>query len=256
MSAASSSASVLYLGDTSQQTAAAYLSAVLSFHQIDFDYVDSGTAFSDAFFERGYRVFILSDYAASQFTASQLERLCALIQDGAASLLMIGGWETYVGLGGDYHTSPLAALLPVTMHDSDDRVNSFAPCMIRADADHVIVKDLPFNTQSAAINGHNKFTVKDGAEQVLSLKRFSASWQDDDCVFVEESADPLLVLEERGAARIACYAGDVAPHWAGGFVDWGDQRHALQADGAGDVEIGNWYIQFFGNIVKWLLKEI
>ena len=247
---------VLYLGDTSLQTAAAYLAGVMDYHNIAFDYCDSATAFSDDFLQKNYDLFILSDYAAKQFSTAHLDTLIEMCKKGETAIWMIGGWETHVGLGGDWHTTPLAAHLPLQMQDSDDRVNSYSPCMIRAESEHVIVKDLPFNSQTAAINGYNTLSLKEGAELLLSLKRYSASWNADDCVFKEVNSAPLLAVSALGAGRIASYAGDVAPHWAGGFVDWGDQRHALQAEGAGDVEIGNWYIQFFGNVVKWLIQDI
>lgn len=245
----------LYLGDTSLQTAAAYLAAVMKFHEIAFDYVDSDTAFDDALLERDYSVVIISDYAASQFTQSQQQALMDRVRTKGLGLLMIGGWETHVGLGGDYHQSLLAEILPIQMQDADDRVNSYAPCMVRLEAEHVIVNGLPFQSHAPAINGYNKFIAKDHATTLLSVKRYATAFNDD-FVFNEVGTDPLLVVAEVGAGRVANYAGDVAPHWAGGFVDWGDQRHALQAEGAGDVEIGNWYIQFFGNIITWLAKEL
>ena len=40
----------------------------------------------------------------------------------------------------------------------------------------------------------------------------------------------------------------------GGFVDWGDSRHVLCAEGAEEIEVGNWYVEFFGNLVKWVAR--
>jgi hypothetical protein len=51
---------------------------------------------------------------------------------------------------------------------------------------------------------------------------------------------PLLVTGQHGAGRVAAITTDVAPHWVGGFVDWGDARVAAQADGAPAIEVGNW----------------
>ena len=247
---------VLYLGDTSLQTAGAYLAGVMDYHGIDFAYGDSSTPFSDDWLDRDHGLLIISDYPARNFQPAQLDSVVERVQSGDLALWMIGGWETYVGQGGDYHKTVLAGLLPLRMQDKDDRVNSFSPCMIRAESDHPIVKDLPFDREVAAINGYNKLRLADGAELILSLTRFSASWKGTQCVFTELSADPLLAVCSLGAGRVASYAGDVAPHWAGGFVDWGDRRLALQAKGAGDVEIGNWYLQFFGNIINWLLQDM
>ncbi len=115
---------VLYLGDTSLQTAAAYLAGVMHYYDIDFCYRDSSTQFSDDLLEQGYALIIISDYAAHNFTAAQLETVVEKVQSGAMALWMIGGWETYVGLGGDYHKTILADLLPLRMEESDDRVNS------------------------------------------------------------------------------------------------------------------------------------
>jgi uncharacterized membrane protein len=249
------SAKVLYLGDTALDAAGSYLAAVLLHSDIPFDYIDSETACPDDQLANGYRAVVISDYLASSFTAAQFEQLIAKTQAGMG-LVMIGGWESFTGLGGDYHTTPLTEVLPVEMQGIDDRVNSSSPCMIRPDAEHAITAGLPFATQSAAINGFNRLQAKPTAETILSVKRYRAALVDSDFEFFEESIDPLLVVGEEGAGRVACYAGDVAPHWAGGFVDWGDRRHVLQAPGAGEVEIGNWYIEFFGNLIKWASGDI
>ncbi len=246
---------VLYLGDTSLATAAAYLAGVMSFHGIEFDYVDSDTVFDDALLENDYAVVIISDYASKQFSAEQQAALIEQVRNKGLGLWMIGGWETNVGLGGDYHESLLADILPIQLKNSDDRINSYAPCMIKWEAEHAIIEGLPFKSHAPAINGYNQFTAKLEAQTLLSVKRYAAALEND-FTFSEVSTDPLLVVDTVGGGRVASYAGDVAPHWAGGFVDWGDERHALQAEGASDVEIGNWYIQFFGNIIKWLAQEL
>ena len=65
---------------------------------------------------------------------------------------------------------------------------------------------------------------------------------------------PLLVVGRHGAGRTAALATDVAPHWVGGFVDWGDQR-VKQDVGGGAIEVGNWYARFFCNLVTWVGKD-
>jgi hypothetical protein len=62
-----------------------------------------------------------------------------------------------------------------------------------------------------------------------------------------------LIVGRYGAGRTAALATDVAPHWVGGFVDWGDRRIA-QAVGGGMIEVGNWYARFFHNLVAWTGK--
>ena len=246
---------VLYLGDTVLNTAASYLAGVMLHCNIPFDYIDSATMCTDEQLDQDYCAVIISDYLSTSFRPEHFEQLIAKTQSGTG-LIMIGGWESFTGVGGDYHSTPLAEILPVEMQDTDDRVNSFSPCMIRLEAEHPITAKLPFVTQSVAINGYNRLCAKPTAKTILSVKRYCVSFVDDDFEFSEQSVDPLLVVGQELNGRVACYAGDVAPHWAGGFVDWGDQRHVLQARGAGEVEIGNWYIEFFGNLIKWVSKQI
>lgn len=246
---------VLYLGDTALDNAASYLAAVMLHCDIAFDHIDSATSFADAQLTEDYAALVISDYPACNFAPIQLKQIVARTNAGMG-LLMIGGWESFTGSGGGYQATSLAELLPVEMQSTDDRVNSFSPCMIRPDAEHPITAGLPFAKQAAAINGYNQFRAKERAQTILSVKRYRTAVLDGDFEFSEQSIDPLLVLDQVGEGRVACYAGDVAPHWAGGFVDWGDRRCMLQAPGAGEVEIGNWYIDFFGNLLKWVSRNV
>ena len=65
--------------------------------------------------------------------------------------------------------------------------------------------------------------------------------------FTRGEESPLLVVGQHGRGRVAALATDVAPHWVGGLVDWGDRRITQEVAG-GFVEIGNWYAQFFRNL--------
>jgi len=71
-----------------------------------------------------------------------------------------------------------------------------------------------------------------------------------DFQFTRGEESPLLVVGQYGRGRVAALATDVAPHWVGGFVDWGDRR-ITQDVGGGFVEIGNWYAGFFRNLLVW-----
>jgi hypothetical protein len=68
--------------------------------------------------------------------------------------------------------------------------------------------------------------------------------------FSPGAESPLLVVGEYGRGRTAALATDVAPHWVGGLVDWGDQR-VVQQVGAGFIDVGNWYARFFRNLLVW-----
>ena len=70
--------------------------------------------------------------------------------------------------------------------------------------------------------------------------------------FLPLDQHPLLVLGMHGAGRTAALMTDLAPHWVGGFVDWGDgERVKAQAPGSWQIEVGNFYSQFIANLLAW-----
>lgn len=244
---------ILYLGDTKLDQAASYLAGVMSYSKISFDYLAEDTAFADEFLENDYKGIVISDYPSANFSTEQLDRICERVK-GGVGFLMIGGWGTFTGLDGGYNKTVLKDALPVTMSETDDRMNCYAPCMIEQNITHNITDSIPFDKNPPAIAGYNLLKVKDDSETVLSVKKYRVS-KEQDFSFICERTDPLLVLGSFGDGRVAVYAGDVAPHWAGGFVDWGEERIILRAQGASEVEVGNWYVKFFGNIVQWICNK-
>lgn len=244
---------ILYLGDTELDQAASYLAGIMSYCNIAFDYLAENTAFTDEILETDYKGIIISDYPSANFSTEQLGIICERVKAGTG-LLMVGGWGSFVGLNGGYNETVLKDVLPVIMNDTDDRVNCSAPCIIQQNIVHEITESVPFNENPPVIAGYNLLNAKDESKTVLSVKKYRVS-KEQDFSFICERTDPLLVLGSFGKASIAAYASDVAPHWAGGFVDWGDERLTLQAKGAGEVEVGNWYIEFFGNIVQWICNK-
>ena len=51
-------------------------------------------------------------------------------------------------------------------------------------------------------------------------------------IFDLQAIHPVLVIGTAGHGRAAAFASDIAPHWVGGFVDWGDSRVTAQAPAA------------------------
>jgi len=245
---------ILYLGDTAITQAASYLAGIMTHYGFDFDYIDSDTKFTDELLGNDYKLMIISDYPAANFSASQMQAIVDKTKAGM-SLLMIGGWESFTGLGGDYNQTPIAEVLPVTMKDFDDRTNFSGPCLVIKQQDHQILDSLPFESDIPAIGGLNEFAPKPAAAVLLSAVRFNAEKTNGNVVFTENSKYPLLVVSESLAARTAAFASDVAPHWVGPLVDWGTERVKAQAKGAGDVEVGNHYAKFFANIINWLCQK-
>lgn len=245
---------ILYLGDTAIDQQASYLTGIMSHHGFDYDYIDSSTKFVDSFLAADYKLIIISDYPASNFTTDQMEVIVAKTITGM-SLLMIGGWESFTGLGGDYCNTPLASVLPVIMKESDDRTNFSSPCLVIANQSHQIIDSLPFDENIPAIGGLNSFEPKADAEVLLSAVQFNAAMENGKVVFAEACRHPLLVVNQTPQSRSAAFASDVAPHWVGPLVDWGDKRVKAQAQGAEAIEVGSDYAKFFANLLNWLLAK-
>jgi uncharacterized membrane protein len=248
--------SILYLGDTTLNGAASYLAGVMHACGIAFDYLPSDEKFSSSLLAAAKKAVIISDYPAKNFSPDQLDFLAQKVAEGMG-LLMIGGWESFTGAGGDYNKTVFSSILPVVMQGSDDRVNCSQPCLIEKAKDHKIIDSLPFERSPPCIGGFNKFTAKWDAEIILLARRFSVSFQDGSFRFRRlKEAHPLLVVGTYGKAKVCAFATDAAPHWVGGLVDWGDRRITAHAPGANPVEVGNWYADLLANMVGWTAGEL
>jgi uncharacterized membrane protein len=243
--------SVLYLGDTSLLGAAAYLAGLIHRAGWTLDYVPSHLPAGAEWFDRPRSLYVLSDYPAARLSPPLQQRLVEAVGAGAG-LLMIGGWESYHGCGGDWDQTAVAAALPVEISRTDDRVNCDQPALVRCVQDHPAVDGLPWNARPPCIGGFNRFQPKRGAEVLLETQRFRALRDGQEFRFEPVSCDPLLVAGTHGDGRVAALATDVAPHWVGGLVDWGEGRVTAQAPGAEAVEVGDLYAQFFQQLLAWI----
>jgi uncharacterized membrane protein len=194
---------------------------------------------------------VLSDYPAARLDEQAQRRLVEQV-DAGCGLLMIGGWESFHGAGGDWDQTPIAEILPVQMQSTDDRLNCDHPVLVRHIGGESPVGDLPWAERPPVIGGFNRFKARHDSTTVLEADRLSMLWDDGawSCRIVEPH--PLLVLGRHGAGRTAAIATDVAPHWVGGFVDWGDGRVAGQAPGAESIEVGDLYAEFWRRLLTHL----
>jgi len=240
----------LYCGDGQRAGAASYLCGVLANAGIPFDHVPSAEPFPEDPFG-GVGAVILSDYPSSNFSTAQMEALCAAVR-GGVGLLLIGGWKSYAGRGAGYRSSPLAELLPVRMAAGDDRHNTWRPCVVEPGEAHPITDGLPLTRDLPCVAGFNALAAAPGASVVLHVGVYEAAPGAGGASFTPVGRHPLLVVGASGSGRIACYAGDVAPHWVGGLVDWGVPRIAAAADSAAPVEVGCSYAQLFERMVRWV----
>lgn len=250
---------ILYLGDGSIFGPAMYLTGVMQHHQMSWQRVNSDASPTDEQIN-SCRVAVLSDYPRARFRDGQLEKLAERVERVECGLLMIGGWESYHGLLGEYHNTILKEVLPVTMLARDDRVNCPQPVFIvpknESLLQHPILANLPWQTPSA-VGGYNKITAKKEATTLLDALRVQVIYENDSLKLTPQERDAMLVVGNYGKGRVAALATDAAPHWVGQWVDWGKSRVTQKlvderGVDAGFIEVGDAYMQFFSQLLRWV----
>jgi len=241
---------ILYLGDLSLATAAGYLTGLMTMWDVGYDYLPTdATVNGEASEPRS--LFILSDYPAKHMPRDVQETIARKVEAGAG-LIMIGGWESYHGFGGDWDNTLIGDILPVDIDHTDDRVNCDQPALVRRIKNHPIVDGLPWDQRPPMIGGFNKFTPKPDAEVLLDVQRFEAHRSNGHIDFRPVDEQPMLVVGRHGRGRVACLATDIAPHWVGGLVDWGaGPRIITEAPGSWAIEVGTYYAKFLHNLLTW-----
>lgn len=244
--------SILYCGDTSLDQAAGYLAGLMTSFGWQFDYVPSHVAVTRDQIESPRSLLILSDYPAQQFDPALQEIVVRQVQQGLG-LLMIGGWESYHGLGGNWDSAPLARSLPVLIADADDRINFDQPALLHPADWRSELWGLPWFLRPPTVGGMNRFQPRPGSEIWLSVTPFAPQYESatESIRWSSGSVLPALVTGAHGSGRTAAFASDVAPHWVGGFVDWGADRVTAQAAGAGAIEVGSDYASFWKHLLTW-----
>lgn len=162
-----------------------------------------------------YDVVILSDIAADTLllhpdtfvrgkrTPNRLNELEAWVEQGGG-FLMVGGYMSFSGFEGKarFHGTAIERCLPVKMLGYDDRVETpegVTPTVVAGD--HPALAGLPGDWPHFL--GYNR-VLPDGGETLLRL-----------------GEDPLLVVAERGAGRVAAFTSDCSPHWGSPeFMAW------------------------------------
>src|SRR5437870_5070531 len=242
---------VLYLGDTSLSGSGGYLAGLMTAFGIGYDYVPSDRTLSAADAKHPRKLFILSDYRSEMLSHDAQAALLSQVHHGAG-LLMIGGWESFHGHGGNWDDTPVGRALPVEISSEDDRINCDQPALLIKSAEHEIVAGLPWESRPPTIGGFNRVIAKPGSEAVLLVERFAAVYTAGRFEFTPQQQDPMLVLGTHGRGRTAALATDLAPHWVGGLVDWGNgERVTAQAPGSWQIEVGNFYVQLIANLLTW-----
>jgi len=245
---------ILYLGDLSLATAAGYLTGLMTMWDVGYDYLPTDVAVNgEASVPRN--LFVISDYPAKRMPADVQETIIGRVKAGAG-LLMIGGWESFHGFGGDWGNTKIADILPVDIDHNDHRINCDQPALVRCMKSHAIVDGLPWDERPPTVGGFNRITPKPDAQVLLEVQRFETRHEGtngrSDWKFRPLDRHPLLVVGRHGQGRTAALATDIAPHWVGGLVDWGnDGRVCAEAPKSWQIEVGALYAKFINNLLTW-----
>jgi len=241
---------VLYCGDTALDNAACYLAGLLALARRTFRYVRSDESISPADRDDHWNLIVLSDYPASRLSDDDHKAIVNRVQQGAG-LLMIGGWESFHGLGGNWNDTPIARLLPVEIASTDDRMNCDRPLIVRRCGRHPITEDLPWDDRPPLIGGLNRVMARPMANILLAAELWDMKRNSDELELSRQSSHVLLAVGYSGNGRTAAFASDIAPHWVGPLVDWGLPRVTAAAPGAPAIEVGAHYAKFFTKLIDW-----
>ena len=242
---------VLYCGDATLETGACYLGGVMTYLGIGFDYIEMDASFPPDLLKKDYPLAILSDYPSGNFPPGAMKELVRKIEKGA-SLLMIGGWESFHGLVGGYQDSDLAPVLPVECLKEDDRLNWPQGLIPQVNVSaHPILKGLPWD-EPPMVCGLNKVKAKPESKTILSARKLLIRKEG---LSLGNDSWPLLVEGTYGKGSTGAITTDFAPHWVGGLVDWGEGRVTAEAKGGKKVEVGDLYVAFIRNILEYFLRR-
>jgi uncharacterized membrane protein len=236
---------IIYCGDGIKEGSAGYLSSIIQNAGLPYEHIPSNSELSEENLAQ-CSCLILSDFPHNNISTNIEESIIEKVKDGMG-FLMIGGWESFHGKLGEYHQSKLNEILAVECLDSDDRINFSQPCLMITQQEHPIVNGLGFHNQPPLIGGLNRVSCKKNSLEIISARSFSV---DGDLYFKAGDEYPLLVTTEIGKGRSAAFMSDVAPHWVGGFVDWGPKRINEDINGF-EYEFGDQYCKFFQQLINW-----
>ena len=164
-----------------------------------------------------YDVYLLGDLDATAFDGDELKNLAEATNRGAG-LMMLGGFHSF-GPGG-YAATPLADVLPVTMHRFD-RQPLDGP--IRGDLHHagpLRMRPTPFGllhfTLMLAGSREENLAVWSRLPPLEGANKFKADRIKPGALVLASAAShiPLLVAGNYGGGRVMAFAGDTTWRWS------------------------------------------
>jgi uncharacterized membrane protein len=161
------------------------------------------------------------DSLAGKIMPNRLKLIGDYVRQGGG-FAMIGGWMAFGGFHGKAHYaySPLADLLPVKIAPHDDRMETPEGVYPEVVTQHEILAGLP--AEWPDFLGYNRVEARGGN----LLMQFPGT------------NDPLLIVDEVGNGRVACFTSDILPHW-----------------GSPRFEAWSGYVPFWEQFFRWLAHK-
>lgn len=243
---------ILYAGDSPVGGPADYLLAILKHLKARTLHLTPHEPLRKSHLKTRWDGIILSDYGASKISLS-LQREIRTQVNAGTGLLMIGGWGSFSGPFGKWRNSLIEGLLPVRCLARDDRKNFpggawVIPNQKYAKNPKVLGASPGTFKRPPVICGINQVQVKKSAHVLLWAQEINKKGNRPTL----GKKFPLLVIGNQ--LKTAAFMTDAAPHWCGGFVDWGRARRRLPVTSKIQVEVGSEYLHFFSNLLRWLAK--
>jgi uncharacterized membrane protein len=182
----------------------------------------------------GEDLLILSDYRAEKINPTQSELVIEYVSHGG-QFLMLGGWDSFNGLGKNYYGHPLSSILPVELESTDDRRNMPQGLVIRR-SDHVDLEPALSRSEPPVICGYNAASAKKSAQVIIDMSPVRSDGRD----IKLGGPIPLVITQSYEKGNVTACLTDLAPHWSGGLVDWGRDRVTLSTG----REVGSDYPSF------------
>lgn len=239
---------ILYCGDSPAGGPANYLLAMIKFVGAQVTHIHPGVKLDPTIANAHYDAIVFSDYGYECLPEKSEQKLIYQILSGAG-FLMVGGWGSFAGPYGNWQKSEIAKLLPVECAKKDDRVNLGSGLYPFAKGKHAILNKLDLKNAPVLI-GLNQVKPKKESKVLLTARAFQPSSRK-----FTGTDYPLLVVGGDDHIRTAAFMTDFAPHWCGGWVDWGKKRVVLPVEGSIQVEISDQYLQFGAQLLRWLARK-
>lgn len=207
-------------GASKYETGLGWIDKAIESAGYQFEYMPSHVAHDHFPFSmdelKEYSCVVLSDVGADTFlmpteTFSQSRKFpnrCQLLKDyvlQGGSLLMIGGYMTFNGIGGQgkWWATPVQDVLPVQLLTYDDRMEHCEGVVAEiVNPEHPVLNGI--KAPWPAVLGYNKCIIKSESELVATV-----------------CGDPFIAFGTYGEGKTGIFSSDCSPHWAPPeFCNW------------------------------------